>query len=450
MTLSTLLTRRRALLPLTGVAALTAVALLASISSAQPRQALNPVAGTQGFLVMTEGDAKLLGAENEGTVAVGGNLSFDTYQVALRSAGSFVVPPDANPTALVVGGRVNVAGSIPGSRLQVLQNGYVKIGDLTGTVVRDTDNNGAAVNTRVLPTNDYEASPRIELVTRQPVPSVGPASPLDFATAFAGFRRTATDLATCEQNVVLRTANGDPLPRPVPPGSNAVVTLTPGVTNVLNLTATDLANIAVLTFADQPTADTPLLVNVDTGDVGDVFTWRAPNFAGIGGEQARYILLNFPTATRLTLTPDSATVEGTIYAPHAELVATTQSNIEGNVISQTLTHDGGEIHDFPFSTLLNCVQASPTGSPTTPTASPTSPTSGPTSPTSGPTTPPVSPTGPTGGPTFPPTYDPTRPPHPPLPVTGVAVWPLVGLGSAAAGTGIGLLLLARQRRREES
>ncbi|MEU7611218.1 choice-of-anchor A family protein [Micromonospora sp. NPDC049204] len=428
------------------------MALLATTSEAQPRQPVDPVAGTQGFLVMTAGDARLLGAENEGTIAVGGNLSFGNYQVAGQSAGTFVVPPDSNPTALVVGGRVDFAASVPGSRLQVLQNGYVKIGDLTGTFVRDTDNNAAAVNTRVLPVNDYEASPRVELVTRQPVASVGPSSPLDFVGAFEGFRATATSLATCQQNVVLTTPEGAPLPRPVPPGSNAVVNLAPGVTNVLNLSASDLANISVLTFADQPTADTPLLVNVDTSGVGDAFVWRAPNFAGIGGEQARYILFNLPTATSVTLTDDSATIEGTIYAPNAALNAATNANIEGSVISRTLTHDGGEIHDFPFSSLLNCSQPSPTPTASTPTPTPTTPTPTPTGPTPTPTLPTPTPTGPTSAPTTQPPVSPTGyPTKHPLPVTGTSTWPMLGIGSAGVGLGVALLLLARLRlRRSEN
>ncbi|MGC5289537.1 collagen-binding domain-containing protein [Micromonospora sp. DT231] len=464
---------RRLLLPLVGGSTAVVLALLATTSEAQPRLAVDPVAGTQGFLVMTAGDARLIGAENEGTIAVGGNLSFGNYQVAGSSAGSFVVPPDSNPTALLVGGQVDFAASVPGSRLQVLQNGYVKIGDLTGTFVRDTDNNSAAVNTRVLPANDYEASPRVELVTRQPVASVGPSSPLDFGGAFEGFRATATSLATCQQNVVLTTPEGAPLPRPVPPGSNAVVTLAPGVTNVLNLSASDLANISVLTFADQPTPDTPLLVNVDTSGVGDAFVWRVPNFAGIGGDQARYILFNLPTATSITLTEDSASLEGTIYAPNAALNAATNGNIEGSVISRTLTHDGGEIHDFPFSTLLNCSQptptptastptptpSTPTPTPTTPTPTPTTPTPTPTTPTPTPTGPTPTPTGPTPTPTGPTSVPTTQPPvsptgYPtkhPLPVTGTSSGPMLGIGAAGVGLGVALLLLARLRlRRNEN
>ncbi|WP_417077606.1 collagen-binding domain-containing protein [Micromonospora profundi] len=320
---------------------------------------LDPVAEALSFGVMTEGNANLGSGENEGTLAAGGDLTFGNYQVAAATAGSFVVPGDANPSALVVGGRVNFAGSIPGTRLQVLNNGYAKVGDLTGAFVRNIDNNGAQVNTRILPADNYDASPRVELVTRQPVDSVGPTSPINFTEAFAAFRATSSGLATCNNTMVLRTPEGEVLPRPIPPGSNAVVTLTPGVTNVLDLTATDLANIAVLTFADAPTAATPLLVNVDTSGVGDTFDWTAPNFAGIGGPQAPYILFNFPTATALTLTPEAATVEGTIYAPNATFTKLSATNAEGTIITRTLDHRGGEIHYFPFSTTLSCQGAAP-------------------------------------------------------------------------------------------
>ncbi len=315
---------------------------------------VNPVAPALGFGVMTEGNANVLTNENEGTMAVGGDLTFGSYQLANNTAGSFIVPGDAQPTALVVGGRVNFAGSVAGSRLQVLSNGYAKIGDLTGTFVRDLDNNSAQVNTRILPADDYDASPRVELVTRQPVASVGPASPINFPAAFAAFRSTSTNLATCDNTVVLRTPNGDVLPRPIPPGSNAVISLTPGVTNVLNLSAADLSNIAVLTFATAPTAITPLLINVDTGGIGDSYAWTVPNFAGISGNDARYVLLNFPTVTTLTLTPGAATIEGSIYAPDADLVDHSASNTEGSIITRTFDHQGGEVHYFPFSTTLAC------------------------------------------------------------------------------------------------
>ncbi|GAB3081578.1 hypothetical protein GCM10027186_45210 [Micromonospora schwarzwaldensis] len=351
------------------VAALTAPFPVTAASAAPgqppPQQAVravgpvNPVAPAQSFGVMTEGNSRVVTNENDGTMAVGGDLAFGNYQLANNTAGSFVVPGDSRPTALVVGGRVDFAASVPGTRLQVLSQGYAKVGNLTGTFVRDTDNNGAAVNTRILPTNNYDAFPRVELTVRQAPANVGPTSPVNFTDAFASFRSTSTGLAGCENSVVLTNPNGQVLPRPIPPGSNAVINLTSGVTNVLNIGAADLNNIDTLTFRDQPTATTPLLINVDTTGVGNTFDWTAPNFSGIGGQQAQYVLINFPTATRLTLTAGARTVEGSIYAPNADFTDLSASNTEGSVITRTLDHEGGEIHYFPFSTTLTCNGGTP-------------------------------------------------------------------------------------------
>lgn len=412
------------------IAATTAFVMMGNVVSAAPVGPIDPVQATQGFLVMTEGNATLIGTENEGTLAVGGNLAFSQYQLAVVSAGNFFAPGEGVPTALVVDGQVDFTNSVAGTRLQVLQGGFAKIGNLNDTFVRNLDNNNAPVNTRILPADDYDALPRIELVTNQSVPSVGPVSVIDFAEAFQTFRSNSTELATCQNTVVLRDPNGDPISSPIPPGTNALVNLSPNTTNVLNINSTDLDNIGILTFPDQPTASSPLLVNVDTTDVGDTFVWTAPNFAGIGGPEARFILFNFPTATTLTLAPGGATVEGTIYAPRADFTDLDQSNTEGSIIARTLEHRGGEIHDYPFSTTLACDSASPTASPTaTPTASPTA------DPTATPTVTP-SPTG-TG-----------------LPITGSSNGSMLFAGSLAVLTGTALLLTIglthRRRRNAES
>ncbi|WP_027659926.1 choice-of-anchor A family protein [Salinispora fenicalii] len=412
------------------VAATTAFVMMGNVVSAAPVGPIDPVQATEGFLVMTEGNATLIGTENEGTLAVGGDLVFAQYQLAVVSAGNFFAPGENNPTALVVDGQVDFVNSLPATRLQVLQSGYAKIGNLTDTFVRNFDNNNAPANTRILPANDYDAAPRIELVTNQSVPSVGPVSVIDFAEAFQTFRSNSTELATCQNTVVLQDPNGNPISSPIPPGTNAVINLSSNTTNVLNINSTDLDNISVLTFADQPTANGPLLVNVNTTDVGDTFAWTAPNFAGIGGPEARFILFNFPTATALTLAPGGATVEGTIYAPRADFTDLDQSNTEGSIITRTLEHRGGEIHDYPFSTTLACDSASPTASPT---ATPT--------------------TTPSGTPTADPTVTPTVTPSPTgtdLPITGSSSGSMLFAGSLAVLTGTALLLtigLTHRRRR---
>lgn len=408
------------------VAATTAFVMMGNVVNAAPVGPIDPVQATQGFLVMTEGNATLIGTENEGTLAVGGNLAFSQYQLATVSAGNFFAPGENTPTALVVDGQVDFVNSLPATRLQVLEGGFAKIGNLNDTFVRNVDNNNVPANTRILPADNYDASPRIELVTNQSVPSVGPVSVIDFAEAFQTFRSNSTELATCQNTVALRDPNGDPISSPIPPGTNAVINLSPNTTNVLNINSTDLDNIGILTFPDQPNANSPLLVNVDTTDVGDTFSWTAPNFAGIGGPEARFILFNFPTATTLTLATGGATVEGTIYAPRADFTDLDQSNTEGSIVARTLEHRGGEIHDYPFSTTLACDSGGPTASPTaTPTADPTG-------------TPTVTPS-PTGT---------------DLPITGSSSGSMLLTGSLAVLTGTALLLTIgfthRRRRNAES
>ena len=61
----------------------------------------------------------------------------------------------------------------------------------------------------------------------------------------------------------------------------------------MNLTAAELANLSELTFTNQPSASTPILINV----TGGTFTGQIPNLAGVSGSQAPYMMWNFPTAS---------------------------------------------------------------------------------------------------------------------------------------------------------
>ncbi|MFG2454534.1 collagen-binding domain-containing protein [Streptomyces sp. NPDC048512] len=302
----------------------------------------NPVAGSNGFGVVTEGDATLGSTEAEGPVAVGGNLTYGAgYNVALNTAGTFTAPGDARPTALLVGGAVDYPGSTPSGVLKVLQSGYVKIGDMTGSTALDRDGNGASVNTHVVATGaGYDSTPRIELNTQQPTASVAQSGLMDFASLFSTYRDRSDTMAGCAANVTLLDGNGDALPDQdvVPPGSNIKIALTSGRANVLRLTGEQLNNIDVLTFLDPPTADTPLLISVDTTGTNGSFTWHTPTMAGVSGTQAPYILWNFADATDITIA-DGDSLEGTIYAPRAKLTDLDPSNIEGDIITPSSSWD---------------------------------------------------------------------------------------------------------------
>ncbi|MGW1084756.1 collagen-binding domain-containing protein, partial [Kitasatospora sp. NPDC002522] len=229
----------------------------------------NPVAGNRGFGTIVEQDAVLGSGETEGAVALGGDLTFGPgYHVGLHAAGGFTVPGDDRPTALLVGGRVDFAGSSRNGVLTVLGDRYLKIGDPTGAPVLDTDANHAQVTTQVVAADaGHNSVPRIELTVRQPPASVAPATGLiDFTALFATYRQRATALAACPENLTLTDAAGQPLPADVPAGSTGFLTLDPSRTNVLHLTGAALNRLAGLNVRTAPTQSGPLLVVVDTAD----------------------------------------------------------------------------------------------------------------------------------------------------------------------------------------
>ncbi|MGW0966554.1 collagen-binding domain-containing protein [Streptomyces sp. NPDC002516] len=363
---------------LAGSGLLTAFALAGSPATAAalaPVVIGNPVAGNNGFGVVTQGDATLGSTESEGPVAVGGNLAFgDNYNVALNTPGTFTASGDTQPTALLVGGGIDYAGTSPSGVLQVLQNGYAKIGDTSDSDILTQDQNGASVNTEVVANGAaYNSTPRVQLTTRQSAASVAQSGLMDFTSLFSTYRDRSDSMATCGANVTLLDGNGVPLPDPntIPAGSNIKIALTQGQTNVLRLTGEQLDNIGTLTFLDEPSADTPLLIDVDTTGTGGDFTWHTPTMAGVSGDQAPYILWNFADATDITIA-DGDTVEGTIYAPRAELTDLDPANLEGDIITRALVAgplsggagggavNAGEIHYFPFDADLECDSDTPT------------------------------------------------------------------------------------------
>lgn len=456
-------------------AAVTTVCALC-LTSAAPAAADysgNPLAGDNGFGVLVQDDATLGSTETEGSVAIGGNLTYGPgYNVVLQTPGTFTAPGDANPTALLVGGRADHASSSPQGVLKVLSDGYVKIGDGTGSSVLEADANDADVDTQIVAAGAaHNSTPRIETTVRQPVESVTDTTGLpDLDTLFSTYRDRSDAIDTCDTNVILRDAAGNPLPDQTgfPAGTSAHVTLTEGETNVLRLTGEQLNNLSEITFDTPPTATTPFVVDVDTTGTNGTYVWHLPNLAGASGEQAPYMLWNFPDATDITMA-DGDSLEGTVFAPRAHLTDVNASNIEGTVVVRELTagpltDDGsssvnaGEIHQFPFAAEIDCVgDESPSPSPTDPTPTPTEPTPTPTEPTPTPTepTPTPAPTDPTPTPTH--THGRPTPPAPPdhgghhhrpgggLADTGASTTLFAASGSLLL-VAAGIFVLGRRRR----
>ena len=205
---------------------------------------VSPLAGALGFNAFIQNDTNMRGLEADGPVAMGGDLIIQgDYNVATQTTGTFVDGSDAQPSALVVGGQVVFNQDPNGSSIiRVLNNGYVKVGDLTGTDVRNTDQNNASVNTRLVASGQpYEGAPRVELTVQQPEGSVGPTSPIDFDAAFDEFRANAALLTTCIDTVVMKDPNGATVDKgAVAPNQQIRIELESGVTNILNVTGADL------------------------------------------------------------------------------------------------------------------------------------------------------------------------------------------------------------------
>jgi choice-of-anchor A domain-containing protein len=346
----------------------------------QPRAAIgNPVAGNQGFLVFVQHDADVSSNENEGTMAVGGDLLLHgDYRIANHPpTHPYTVPGDAQPTGLVVGGAIDWAHSASGGKLQMLSSTYVKIGTSAGS---DVINTGSP--TELVPSGAGAGSAaHVILTTEQPTASIVAPGLIDFDSAFTAYRARSTAMAACPDTVTPTDAQGTALTEPYASGTQAYLTLSTTQTNVWTVSASDMDALANITLRDLPTASSPLVVNVV--GTGSDYTWNPPSLAGFGATAAPYVLWNFPEATTLTMTGANS-VDGTVFAPRAKLVDLNPGNIQGNVIAESLQHgggadsaNGGEMHDFPFAGDVDCEADAPSDSPSPSASLSTSPSPAP-------------------------------------------------------------------------
>ena len=319
----------------------------------------NPATGNQGFGVFVQGNAALGATSTVGPVAMGGNLTVGSnFTVASQTAGTYTASGDSRPTGLLVGGSINWAASNSGGTVSVGSSAYVKVGNMTGSLIPNNGNNP----THIVPTGySYASKPQVALATVQPPASVSQSGLINFASAFSAFASQSADMATCANSLVLTNANGTALSLPFSSNTNAYVTLTPGKQNVLNISAANLANISTLTFNNSPTSTMPLIINVNTVGVSNNFSWTPGNFNGVQNSGVPYMLWNFSTATQVTI-GGSSTVPGTIYAPGATVNDNDQNGLNGGIIAAAYAQgglggspNGGQVQNNPFAgTIQSC------------------------------------------------------------------------------------------------
>jgi choice-of-anchor A domain-containing protein len=379
-----------------------APSLLVVLALPASASAADPLSAARGFTVFSAGDATVTANENDGSMAAGGDLvlpSSGDYRVGNNAASAFTAAGTTAPTALYVGGTVRFGGG----RLTVNGGQYARIVNATGST---GSRSGATAS--IAPSRGAGS---ISINTGQATGTMfgAPSNAIDFASAFAALRAEADEYASYDNDVTARNAGGGWLDWSAAT-VNPYLSLTGG-TNVWRLSADQLRRLGTVTFRSMP-ADATLLVVVPNWTTG---SWKAPNFSGAA--RADQILLDFPTATSLTLTADSATVAGSILAPRAAVSLQTRSNVAGQVVAATFSHTGsGEIHHVAFRGKCG-PHPTPVKTPT-PTPTPVK------TPTPTPTKTPVPVATPTPTPT--PTATPTTTPEPtPTPTPEPEATPIV-------------------------
>ncbi|WP_458626606.1 collagen-binding domain-containing protein [Winogradskyella sp. PC D3.3] len=304
---------------------------------------IHPTAAAQQFNVFTSGDAIAIKTESEGSWAVGGDLTLDgTLNIF---GGVQYYNGDSQATALVVNGKVHYVSG----RLQVLENNYIKIGDLSTSTIFEVDQNNVPSNTRITPLGGhFDSTPNIALSTPQSAASIAGDPQIDFSAAFSTFAAVSDDLSTLTTNVSWNLNEFSQ--------GKLWVDLTPNVTNILNLTVAEFNSLSELKFNSIiPSETTPFIINLTDVSVGaavvSLDSW--PNIVGSPLSYAPYVLYNFADVSSTIDYTGGAQIYGTIYAPSARFNNRSQFNIDGQIIAETFEQNSGEVHPYLFDTTID-------------------------------------------------------------------------------------------------
>ncbi|HVU34701.1 MAG TPA: choice-of-anchor A family protein [Opitutaceae bacterium] len=248
------------------------------------------------FNLLTWGNASLLNSDAEGTVAIGGNATFNQYSVGTKA--NQALPTDAS---LVVGGNLTAGNG-------QVYNGSIYVG---GTY------SGPG----------YSLNSAAGSVTQA---GLGLGVPFDFAGA-----RTA--LTAKSESYGAEASTGTSLLQ------WSTLTLTGSNTdlNVFNISAADLAAASTLTI--DVAANSHVLINIS----GSSATFSNKGIDGTFA--ATNTLFNFYQATSLNMS--GIGVEGSILAPHAD-VSFLSGQMNGQLIANSFSGASwgvGELHNYPFN-----------------------------------------------------------------------------------------------------
>lgn len=305
-------------------------------------QPIHPTEAAAHFNVFTAGEAIAVKTESEGAWAVGGDFTLDGNLNIFGGVDHY--NGDAQATALVVDGKVNYVSG----RLQILQNNYVKIADLSSSTIFELDPNQVITNTRITSVDGhFDSTPNISLSTSQSASSITADPLLDFEAAFATFETVSAQIGSLDSNVSWNLnayAQG-----------KLWLDLVPQTTNVINFTAAEFNALQEIKFNTLvPSATTPLVINITdvsaNPEVVSLNSW--PNIVGSPLSYAPYILYNFAEVQSTLEYTGGAQMYGTIYAPKARFNNRSQFNIDGQIIVAAFEQNSGEVHPLLFDTVI--------------------------------------------------------------------------------------------------
>ena len=330
----------------------------------------NPLTPAKNFNLFLQGNANLSTNEVDGPVAIGGDLIVaGLYQVNTQGANfSNLYTYGGNKIGLAIRGGVNYSSGT----IQVNSNSFAVIGNCNAPNSSIPISNGT---TQINASGNLGATPNILVNTSQPTNSVcqnvfgSGADQIDIDAAFTSFKQCSPSIATKTNNVNIGDQNGNSIPGLVVDGSgyysntslaqsNPKIILDPNIVNVLNVTDAFWAALGGnINFQGVPSSGSGgFILNIKSG--GTV-NFNMPTTGGTNGPTAPYTIFNFPDATTLNIS--GAELNATVFAPFANITHSGLSNIQGQVIGQSYTSSGEEIHHYPFAVDLgSCGSAPPT------------------------------------------------------------------------------------------
>lgn len=315
----------------------------------------NPFNVIEDFNVFSQNNVEFNNGHVDGAVALGGDLVLNgASTVAMANAGTYPNGSSSNANlGLVVGGKIIYTSG----GYSYLNSGNLSLGNTTGTKLWELDPNNATVNLRATSNaltgwNGYNSLPALQVQKLQTAASATTTSGLNFTTAFntlASYSNTiagysATSACSSQLNIISIS------------GTSPTVTLVPNKINVINITGTTFAGFTQITFTNKPTANTPLIFNINhTGSLTDNFFQSI----GLTNTDAGYILYNFYNATGNIQIEGGNTMYGSVLIPNGQFTWNNSNNLEGQVASKSFLLCAGEIHSNPFNACLpNCAAPS--------------------------------------------------------------------------------------------